>query len=215
MRRSFALYAIACCAICIVRAASAQLPAGLGAASKDTLRRLVDSARAVGLPGEALIAKAAEGALKGADDARIIKAVRNLVRELADARAALPPRAAAGTLSAAASAIHAGVSAQAVRDLWTADQSLPESDLAIALVTLADLVASHVPGEMAANSLRELLRRRAPESQLAAFRLGVADDVRSGSSPESAIAVRTQAIMRALDERSGTQSLTARPRPPN
>lgn len=50
------------------------LPAQLAAPTRDTLQRLIDSARAVGLPGEPLMAKAAEGALKGADDTRIVRA---------------------------------------------------------------------------------------------------------------------------------------------
>jgi hypothetical protein len=188
-------------ALCAPGTSAAQLPARLGTTARDTLQRLIDSARAVGLPGEPLVSKVSEGVLKEVDDAVIIRVVRNLVRELAKARGALPATASAGTLSAAASAIHAGVSPESVRQLVEAGKGASEGDLGIALVTLADLVASRVPGDMAVTSVRELLVRRAPESELTALRSSVAQDILAGTSPAAAIASRTQAIVRTLDRR--------------
>src|SRR5256885_15532589 len=67
-----------------------EFPSSLSAETQLTLTRIADSARAARLPVQAIVAKAAEGALKGADDARIIRAVRTLFGELSEARAALP-----------------------------------------------------------------------------------------------------------------------------
>jgi hypothetical protein len=177
-------------------AAQEALPARLSAATRDTLVRLIDSARVLRLPTDPLAARAAEGVLKGADDARIVRAVRSLVRELADARDALPPSASPATLAAGASALHAGVSPRALRRLASAGDGVDEADLAVALIALADLVASRVPPEAAASSIELLLKRRAPEAEITAFRAAVTRDILAGRPPEAALSVRARAIAR-------------------
>src|SRR6185437_5079601 len=82
---------------------TAQLPPALDAA----VNRIADSVRASGVPRDPLVSKAAEGVLKGADDARILDVVRRFARELATARAALGTCATTPELVAAASALHA------------------------------------------------------------------------------------------------------------
>ena len=76
---------------------------------KAAVERLADSVRAVGLPTDPLFAKAAEGTLKGADEQRVLVAVRRLARELSEARTALGDGATIAELVAGASALHAGV----------------------------------------------------------------------------------------------------------
>jgi hypothetical protein len=174
-------------------------PARIGSATQDTLRQLVDSASAAGLPSDPLVAKVAEGALKGADEARIVRAVRMLVRDLDQARAALPARTSVSSLTVAASAIHAGVSPATLRRLASANHD--EARLDVALVTLADLVASRVPADAAAAAVEQLLRRRAPEADFMTFRLGVMRDVESGLSPEMAVESGAEALSRGRDRR--------------
>ena len=58
--------------------AAPRLPANV----EIVVNRLVDSARTRGLPADPLVAKAREGALKGADSTRIVNAVRRLLDEL-------------------------------------------------------------------------------------------------------------------------------------
>src|SRR4051812_23206451 len=96
------------------RAGAQSLPAQLAPATRDSVQRLLDSARAERLPAEMLSAKAAEGVLKGADDRRILRAVRQLHLELRTA-VSLLPSAPAATLSAAATALHSGLTAPALR----------------------------------------------------------------------------------------------------
>jgi hypothetical protein len=170
------------------------LPARLSQATRDTLERVIDSAKAGQLPIELLLAKVAEGALKGATETLITRAVRTLVRELEEARRTLPPNAATGTLAAGASALHAGVTGDDVRRLWTGVGALPEQELESALVTLADLVASRVPAADATNSVSRLLRRRVSASEMEAFRAGVVADIQSGLAPETALDTRARAI---------------------
>jgi hypothetical protein len=179
------------------QAETAALPDRIGRPTRDTIHRLADSVKAAGLPAELLIAKAQEGALKQADDARILQAVRNLARRLAEARAALPRGAAAGTLVAAASALQAGIPV-AVIARYASVASGAEADLAVAFVTLADLVASTVPPDAAASSVELLLRRRAREAEMAAFRAAVARDIQSGRTADAALSDRTRAAVQAL-----------------
>jgi hypothetical protein len=179
---------------------TAELEGKLSAATRDTLDRLIDSARVAGLPTLPLASKAAEGTLKRVDEARILRAVRNLVRQLHTAREILPRHAGTGTLVAAANALHAGVSTRALSRLAAAS---PQDDaaLAIGFVTIADLVASSVPAEAAAASIEQLLQRRAPEAEMAAFRSAVARDIQAGRSPEDALATRTKAVLQARPNR--------------
>ena len=180
------------------------LPARLGADARDAIGRLADSLRFAGVPVDPLYAKAAEGVLKGADDARIVVAVRTLARELTQARAALGPAAPAGDVLAAASALHAGVPAASIRRLREAGAG----PLALPLVVLADLAARGVPPAAAAGSIAELVARGATEPELSGYRAGVERDIASGRDARAAADARLQATLSQLDRRGAT-----RPRP--
>ena len=176
---------------------TAELDGKLSSATRDTIDRLVDSARTAGLPTMPLVAKAAEGVLKRVDEARILRAVRNLVRQLHTARGVLSREAGTGTLVAAANALQAGVSTRALARLAAASPG-DDAALAVGFVTIADLVASSVPAEAAAASIEQLLQRRAPEAELTALRSAVARDIQAGRSPEEALATRTKAVVQSL-----------------
>ena len=89
--------------------AQQSLPETLSRDTRDSLHAIIRQSAAARVPTEPLYAKAAEGVLKRATDARILAAVRGLAQALAEARAQLPDSAAPGTVVAAASAIQAGV----------------------------------------------------------------------------------------------------------
>ena len=204
--RRFTLALCAACALAAspLRAQDATLPARLGADAREAIVRLADSLRVAGVPAEPLYAKAAEGVLKGADDARIVTAVRTLARELTQARAALGTAAPAGDVLAAASALHAGVPAAAIRRLRDAGAG----PLALPLVVLADLAARGVPPAGAAGSIAELLARGASDAELNGYRAGVERDIASGRDARTAADARLQATLLQLDRRGAT-----RPRP--
>jgi hypothetical protein len=174
----------------------------LSPATRAVLDRLIDSARVAGLPAAPLVDKVAEGTLKGADDERILRAVRTLVRELGTARDALGPQADVTVLGAAASALHAGVAESDLRLMARAGGSPEPAALASALVTLVDLVAKQVPVAPATRSIEDLLKRRATEKQFATLRADVGQDILAGRPPEQALVMRTTAQLRALDPAS-------------
>lgn len=175
-------------------------PKSLSVETRTVLARLADSARTMNLPADAIVAKAAEGVLKGADDARIVRAARGLLDELIAARAALPAGAGPTVLNAAASALHAGVPRMTLGRIVSAG-ARSETDLAIGLVAVADLAASGVPAVGAGDAIVELLRRHAPEADITALRTSVARDIAAGNSPESALGSRMDRLLRVLETR--------------
>jgi hypothetical protein len=181
-------------------AGAQQLPARIGGDVRVTLERLVDSVRTAGLPAGPLYDKAAEGVLKGADDQRILVAVRMLTRELGEARSILSPANDPALLSAMASALHAGASPAELRRIARPAGDTPDTHtLATALVTLVDLVAKKIPPLSATNAVNELLRRRATDNQFVVLRSEVEQDIRGGSEPEAALSKRIRAHLELLE----------------
>ncbi|HEY7878949.1 MAG TPA: hypothetical protein VIC55_12020 [Gemmatimonadaceae bacterium] len=217
-----------CCAAVLVSAgvwapsvsaqdtAGRSLPARLGSTARTSIQLAIDSARAAGLPTEPLAAKAAEGVLKGADDQRIVDAVRSLAHALGQARAALGADAGPAVLAAGASALRAGVTADALHAFAQpqADSGGPPVEpavLATALVTLVDLVAKGVPTNAASGSIEQLLRLRAPEARFVALRRQVERDIRGGESPAAALTTSLRDNIRKLEAPTHDQP----PPPPN
>lgn len=162
-------------------------------ATKNTLDRLIDSARVAGVPSAPLYDKVSEGVLKGADDDRILRAVRALAHELSDARAVLGPSVDLPLLSAGASALHAGVSQADLRRIAKPSGPTPDAGtLTTALVTLVDLVAKRVPLGLATSSIQSLVDRRASDRQFTELRSGVEQDILAGRTPDASVTARVK-----------------------
>lgn len=212
---SIALAAIATSARAQVppRSERSAFPEQLSLRTRSELARVADSAAVLGLPRDALVAKASEGVLKGADEARIVRAVRLLVQELSLARAVLPTGVATGTLTAAASALHSGVAPDALRRVVAAGASSAESDLALAFVTLADLSASRVSADRAGRAVEQLLARHAPASDMVAFREAVVQDIVAGRTPDEALASQVRIFVRPGPSDPSDRAPVKRPDP--
>ena len=181
---------------------AADLPSQLLPATRQAIVRLGDSLKVAGLPDAPLYAKAAEGVLKGATDARIVSAVRTLARELGDARAALGS-AGEAELVAGASALHVGASPtmlRQLRDTHAAGVGRATS-LATPFVALADLLARRVPAPVAAAAIDSLVARGAPSDDFAALRAAVERDIDAGRAPEASVVQRTQGLLRNIEGR--------------
>lgn len=192
------------------------LPARLGAAARAAITATIDSARTDGLPVRPLVDKAAEGVLKGADDGRIVAAVRSLAAAMRDARTTLGPDVDPSLLAAAASALRAGVTTRDLHELARSSAGgMPASDVfATALVTLVDFVSKGVPPGTAARSIHQLLRADAPASQFVRLRAEVDADVQSGQSPAAALDARVRDDLRTLDATPGETPPTTPHEPP-
>jgi hypothetical protein len=131
------------------------------------VQRLVDSARAGGLPTEPLVQKALEGNTLGASGDRIRAAVAALYGQLSRARAALGNQANNAEVTAAAAAIRAGVPADTLQRL----RSLRSGrSLVVPISVLADLVAEGTPPDRAYRSVFDLARDGRSDDDFLALR---------------------------------------------
>lgn len=151
---------------------------------------LIDSANQRGLPVEALVQRALEGGAKHASSAQIVAVVRRLSQELGTARDALGPASSPAELTAAASALRAGVRPTNLTLL----RRRRSQDLTVALAALADLVTSGVPPDSAAAAVITLAAS-ARDDQIAEFRRAVERDIALGAPPAAAAAVRVDATL--------------------
>ena len=175
--------------------ATSQWPQAL----RERVDRIADSAKVQRLPTEPLYSKAAEGVLKGADDARIIQAVSGLAHDLRDARSALGPSATDAELVAAASVIHSGMDVPTLQRFFSARDARPQSEsFVMPLVVLSDLLARRVTQDVAMSSLSNLLERGAKDAELTSLRRDIERDISGGQAPDVAARVRTDAALATL-----------------
>ena len=167
------------------RAQADRLAGRLDEPARQAVTALVDSVRAAGVPADPLINKALEGASKGADDSRIVAAVRALAADLARARAALGRATTQPELVAGAAALRAGAAPAFLGRLRATD---PRQSLVMPLAVMADLVSSGVPADTAARSVLALVQAGMREADLVAFRQSVERDIALGAPAGGAAA---------------------------
>ena len=193
----------------VPRAAIAQDPRlerRLDSATFRAVSAVIDSADRLGLPVEAMVQRALEGAAKHASSAQIVAAVRRLGQDLGAARDALGAASSQAEIVAAASALRGGVR---VADLTRLRQRRTQ-DLTVALATLADLVTSGVPPDSAAAAVIALAGS-ARDDQIADFRRAVERDIALGAPPAAAAAVRVDAAIHQAGRLDGTPGTPRRP----
>ncbi len=172
----------------------------LDRATAETIGRIVDDARAAGLPAEPLVATALEGASRRASSARIVSAVRRQLAEFERARTTLRGEASEGEIVAAAAALRAGVPADTIARLRALRPGQP---LVVPLVVLADLVTRGVPVPIASASIVSAARVGATDAEMLRLRERVAQDIRGGVSPGRSVVLRTQARGLELNGQQG------------
>jgi len=179
------------------RAQSATVETAQWSASlRDRVDRIADSVRVQRLPTEPLYSKAAEGVLKGADEARIVQAVSGLARDLRDARSALGASATDAELVAGASVIHSGMDVPALRTFFTRREGRPPGEsFVMPLVVLSDLLARRVTQDVATSSLSNLVERGAKDVELTNLRREIERDISGGQAPDVAARMRTDAAL--------------------
>lgn len=192
--RGMALVASAAVVAIVSRPAGAQdarLAGRLDTGTRVAVERVINSARAAGLPTEALVDKALEGASKGAPGARIAAVVRALAGDLARARAALGPGASAQDVEAGASALRAGVSPAALRELRRRRDG---QRLAITFAVVSELIARGVPVDSAVSAVAGLRVAGVGDTDLLAFQRDVERDIAIGAPPLTAALVRAGSL---------------------
>ena len=183
-----------------LRAQDARISARFDARTAAAVTRVVDSARAARLPTEPIIQKALQGAAKRAPSERVVGALRELLRELSVARAALGARSSEPELVAGASALHAGIEPGTLKRVRDARGS---HSATVALGTLSDLVARGGPAEAAANAVLALAGRGASDAEFVAFSGQVGRDIAAGAPPAVAVGVRGAAAAQGARPAAG------------
>jgi hypothetical protein len=207
VKRFFAAIALPLSGLAISASSMSAQTSGLSPRlSTDTrvaIERIIDSVRANDLPTAPLVDKVAEGVLKGADEPRILIAVRNLARELNEAKEIVGSTADPALLGATASALHAGATAANLRQLaHPSAGSTPDShSVAVGFVALADLVTKRISIGAARQAVGELLKRRASDADFATLRSEVDQDIRDGVAPDVALSNRVRTRVEVLDAR--------------
>jgi hypothetical protein len=151
----------------------------LDSGSAAAVQRLVDSARATGLPTEPLVQKALEGKTMGASPARIQDAVAGLLDRLASARDALGPDAASTELVAGASALRAGLTPSSLRQLHALRGG---SSLAVPISVLTDLVAQGLSPDEATREVLDLARNGRSDDEFVALRKRIEEQQRTSDT---------------------------------
>jgi hypothetical protein len=139
-----------------------RLAARLDGPTRAAVERLVDSARAEGLPTEPVVQKALEGASKGAPGPRIVGAVEIIMADLRRARTALGAGASADDLVAGSAALQAGATPSMLTDIRRAS---PRGALAVPLAVFSDLVAGGLSVDAAWRSVADLAREGGDDQQ--------------------------------------------------
>ncbi|MEP6763499.1 MAG: hypothetical protein ABJB66_04260 [Gemmatimonadaceae bacterium] len=175
-----------------------QLPVRIGASARATIEHLADSLRSAGIPSDPIYDKAAEGVLKGADDARIVAATRSLAKELGAASLLLGPGASTSDVVSAASALRAGVPAPDIQRLGTRRIKSQATDgrLALSFIILADFASRGVPVDAAFIAVDGLLARGAGGAELTAFRSGVERDLLAGRDARATLTTRAEGVLK-------------------
>ena len=164
-------------------------------AARARVDAILDSARSRRLPVEPLVDRALEGAAKGAQPAAIVAAVTRLRDELVVVRGAFGETASPAELTAGASALRAGATAEALARLR---KQRPGQPLTVAAAVMADLVAAGVPADTAVGAVLALAQT-ADDADYLAFRRNVQRDIVLGASPAAALAVRIRFATEAAD----------------
>lgn len=167
----------------------------LDARTRSAVQQIVDSAATTRLPTEPLIDKALEGASKGADNARIMAAVRALARRLGESRLALGTSANEAELVAGAGALSQGIAPATLSRLRTLR---PGERLTLPLVVLTDLIARGVPPSTASSVIVSLAGTVSGSEAFAALRRDVQQDIVAGADPAAAVSLRARALLAAL-----------------
>jgi hypothetical protein len=195
-RRSLWLF---CLVVAGGRVAVAQDSLSLANIDRETaalLTRIVDSARARGLPTEPIVAKISLGTLRHIPSERIIVAAQSLAARLEDARVALAPKPTATDIAAGGDALSvAGVTRAALQAVRSTSPNRP---VAVPISVLAQLVASGVPTKRATEIVTELIKRGASNAQLVALGNDVNSDVGHGARAIASLDVRLQGLTAVL-----------------
>jgi hypothetical protein len=182
------------------------LIAGDRAASAE-LAKIIDGARANGLPVEPILAKIGYAVhIAHATPPRVVAAARATVARLQEAREALAPNPTPNDITAGGNALSAKVSTKSLRDVRLASGNRP---VAVPLGVLTQLVANMVDEEKATKYVTDLIRRGVTADQLVALGNDVNSDIVLGTKANSSMDLRGSHLTAVLGVPTGAAATAA------
>ena len=194
IRHARHLAAIATLAATPLLAQEPRIEARFTGEARSTLLGIIDSARAAGVPTEPLVQSALLGATREAAPPRIIAAVRGLAGRMRVSRDALGAAATEAEIVSGASALQAGVDAEALRRIRRAR---PDGEVALPLIVLTDIIERGVARDTAERVIVSLGSARSTDAEYQALRQSIITDIRSGAAPSAAAMTRARGVLAA------------------
>ena len=214
MRRALALAIVGAFALAGAARAQDSLAYSGDRETAVQLSRIVDDVKAKGLPVEPVIAKVRLGALYRTPPARIVAAAQAAAARLQVAREALGASSAPADIAAGESALSVnGVTRDMLRLIRSAE---PTRSVAVPIGVMAQLVATGVKPEQAAEIVTRLVRARANNGQLVALGNAVNQDVAAGAAVMSSLETRLETLrplLARMPSSNAADALTLSPAP--
>jgi hypothetical protein len=152
------------------------------------LSKIIDGARANGLPVEPILAKIGYAVnIAHAAAPRIVAAARAPPPRLEEARDALAPNPTPNDIAAGGNALSANVSTKSLQDVRKASGNRP---VAVPLGVLTQLVANRVDEAKATKYVTDLIRRGVTTDQLVALGNDVNSDIVLGTKANNSMDLR-------------------------
>ena len=169
------------------------------------LSKIIDGARANGLPVQPIVSYVNYGILMKATTPRIIAAARAMATRLEEARDALAPHPSDSDIAAGENALSSKVSSKALQVIRKASGN---RSVAVPLGVLTQLVVSEVDEGKATKIVVDLIRRNATTEQLIALGNDVRSDIEAGRKPNLAAELRLSGLTAVLGVPSATSAAT-------
>ena len=176
-------------------------------AANAELSKIIEGARANGLPVEPILAKIGYAVnIAHAAAPRVVAAARATAARLAEARDALAPNPTPNDIAAGGNALSANVSTRSLQDVRRASGNRP---VAVPLGVLTQLVANRVDEAKATKYVTDLIRRGASTDQLVALGNDVNSDILLGTKANNSLELRGNHLTAVLGVPTGTAATAA------
>ena len=165
--------------------------AGLDRETNAQVARIVESARASGLPVDPIVSKVRFALVVHAPPSRIVATAQAVATRLEAARGVVAPHGAPADIAAGEEALSFDIPKDVLRRVA---QAAPDRSVAVPIGVLTQLVVSGVPANKAGQMVTELIKRGATATQLVALGNDVNADVQGGARALESADIRMRGL---------------------
>ena len=180
--------------------------AGLDQQTGAQVARIVESARARGLPAGPILSKVRFAVVVHAPPSKIVATAQAVATRLEAARDVVAPHGAPSDIAAGEEALSFDVPRDVLRKVVRAS---PNRSVAVPIGVLTQLVVSGVPAAKAGDIVTELIKRGASAAQLVALGNDVNADVQNGARAVESADIRVRGLTPLLAPAAASQGTAA------